>query len=67
VAARQIERFIARLGLQQLEPLIQGLKHLPQRLTDQGVIVDNQDLQSSSLSTRTPPYELPGLGLILSS
>lgn len=50
MAARQVERFIARLGLQQLEPLIQGLENLPQRFTDQRVIVDNENLQTSSFS-----------------
>jgi len=38
------------LGLQQLELPVQGLEHLPQRFTDQRVIVDNQNFQASSLS-----------------
>ena len=37
------------LGLEQHELLIQGLEHLSQGFTDQRVIVDNQNLQTSSL------------------
>ena len=49
IQAGQIERFVARLGLQKLELPVQGLEHLPQSLADQRMIVDNQNFQTSSL------------------